>query len=128
MTTTNQLYVFGKNFDRFEEITIKQRVDVELVEKAMNFTGTVEEFDDWIESEEIQSLSYDVIVLLTHLYNSPNNGFIDNDGHQKIVDDWNTKRSFHVESEEFTFGVATSVMLAKLEWLSIDNEVNTEEW
>jgi hypothetical protein len=122
MTQTNLLYVYGKEYGRFGENTIKERVSVELIEKAL-LVSNEEEFDDFMESDEVEGLEWAVSVMLGEMAQS---SYMEQK--DKIQEGWNTNKAFTVELEEYSFGVATTPQQAKIVWLSLDDDGDEEGW
>jgi hypothetical protein len=122
MTQTNLLYVYGKEYGRFSENTIKERVSVDLVEKAM-LVSNEEEFEDFMESDEVEGLEWAVSVMLGEMAQS---SYMEQK--DKIQEGWNTNKAFTVELEEYSFGVATTPQQAKIVWLSLDDDGDEEGW
>lgn len=118
-----QLYVYGKAFDRFEEITIKAKIDSALIDKAFALTDE-NEIDDWLEkSDELQQLTSTLHLILgitqANSYQSEQK--------EEMKKCWEEDGKFHLWMEEFSFGVAKTAKEAKLEWLKNESD-DGDEW
>lgn len=122
MTQTNLLYVYGKEYGRYSVNTIKERVSVELIEKAL-LVSNEEEFENFMESDEVEGLEWAVGVMLGEMAQS---SYMEQK--DKIQEGWNTNKAFTVELEEYSFGVATTAQQAKLMWLELDDDGDDEGW
>jgi len=123
----SQLFVFGKFYDRFDEQVIKEKVDCELIGKAIDIglNSSFDEKDQFMEEVEEMGLSFEVEQLISGIVNA-------NDFNKKNIEsiktDFEINKAFHLCMEECSFGVALSAKEAKLEWLKCENNDEKEDW
>jgi hypothetical protein len=115
------LYVFGKLFGRMSEEMIKEHVDSNLIDKALSIQD-VNEIDDWMESEEVKDLPYNVQVLLGGI---ASDDFMEGQK-SEINYDWTQNKWFHITMDEYSFGVGETANIAKAEYLKTESE--EDDW
>ncbi len=111
----SKLFVFGKFYDRFGQQTIKEKVDSELIEKAIyvGLSSTNDEKDQFMEEVEEIGLSFKVEQLIGGIVNIDS---FNRKDIEQIKTDYEKNKAFHLMLEEFSFGVAASAKEAKLEF------------
>ena len=120
----SQLYVFGKEYSRFDVSTIKAHIDSDMIEKAFVVEDDdVNSLDDFAESDEVMKLDWVLQCMLIGIASDQHM----NGQKADTLKKWEETGAFTVVLEEYTFGIAKSAPEAKLAWLSIESG-ESEDW
>ncbi len=113
MAKAPQVFVRGIFYDRMGEETLKFKVDVDLIEKALSLKKN-DEIDAFLDEIDIGQ-TYDLIASIV--------------GNKDIAKQWKKDHSFGVALEEFVFGVGDTKEKATMRWSEVmDDNGGNDGW